>query len=73
MQAIENYLELTNQHWEEAFYITLARNFGFGKNTDAFEKLAKSVPLSILGKHKDNMFKGFEGILVFANNGFYHC
>ena len=57
MQAIENYLELTNQHWEEAFYITLARNFGFGKNTDAFEKLAKSVPLSILGKHKDNLFQ----------------
>lgn len=57
MQAIESYLEITNQHWEEAFYITLARNFGFGKNTDAFEKLAKSLPLSILGKHKDNLFQ----------------
>lgn len=44
-------------NWEEAFYITLARNFGFGVNSDAFEALAKSLPLSYLGKHKDNMFQ----------------
>lgn len=44
-------------NWEEAFYITLARNFGFGVNSDAFEALAKSLPLSYLGKHKDNLFQ----------------
>ena len=57
MQAISNLLKENNQHWEEAFYITLARNFGFGTNSQAFENLAKSLPLSALGKHKDNLFQ----------------
>jgi hypothetical protein len=57
MKAIEHLLAETNQHWEEAFYVTLARNFGFGINSQAFESLAKSLPLSVLGKHKDNLFQ----------------
>jgi hypothetical protein len=57
MSSIENLLDENNQHWEEAFYITLARNFGFGTNSQAFESLAKSLPISILGKHKDNLFQ----------------
>jgi len=57
MAAIESLLAENNQHWEEAFYITLARSFGFGTNSQAFESLAKSLPLSILGKHKDDLFQ----------------
>jgi hypothetical protein len=57
MNAIENLLTENNLHWEEAFYITLARNFGFGTNSQPFEALAKSLPVSILGKHKDNLFQ----------------
>ncbi len=57
MSAIEDLLSENNQHWEEAFYITLARNFGFGTNSQAFESLAKSLPISVLGKHKDNLFQ----------------
>lgn len=57
MQAISNLLLENNQHWEEAFYITLARNFGFGTNSQAFESLAKSLPIAALGKHKDNLFQ----------------
>jgi hypothetical protein len=57
MTAIENLLLESNQHWEEAFYITLARSFGFGTNSQAFESLAKSLPISVLGKHKDNLFQ----------------
>ncbi len=57
MQAISTLLLDNNQHWEEAFYITLARNFGFGTNSQAFESLAKSVPLSVLGKHKDQLLQ----------------
>src|SRR5665647_1107835 len=57
MQTISDLLIEKNQHWEEAFYITLARNFGFGTNSQAFEGLAKSLPLSALGKHKDNQFQ----------------
>ena len=54
---IETLLEQSNNHWEEAFYITLARSFGFGTNSQAFEQLARSLPLKILGKHKDNLFQ----------------
>lgn len=57
MNAIEVWLNDNNQHWEEAFYITLARSFGFGTNSLAFESLAKSLPVSILGKHKDQLFQ----------------
>lgn len=62
MGAIECLLTENNQHWEDAFYITLARNFGFGTNSQAFEMLAKSIPLSALGKHKDQLFQ-LEAIL----------
>lgn len=50
-------LSENNQHWEEAFYVSLARSFGFNTNSQAFEMLAKSLPLSVLGKHKDNLFQ----------------
>ncbi|MDP4240083.1 MAG: DUF2851 family protein [Bacteroidota bacterium] len=53
--SIEKLLAENNQHWEQAFYITLARNFGFGTNSQAFDTLAKSLPISVLGKHKDNI------------------
>ena len=33
---IELLLEQTTNHWEEAFYISLARSFGFGTNSQAF-------------------------------------
>jgi len=57
MNAIEFLLKENNQHWEEAFYITLARNFGFGTNSQAFESLAKSISIAVLSKHKDNILQ----------------
>ena len=57
LNVIEKLLADSNQHWEEAFYIILARSFGFGTNSQAFESLAKSLPVSVLGKHKDNLFQ----------------
>ncbi|MDR1592124.1 MAG: DUF2851 family protein [Prevotellaceae bacterium] len=53
--AITHLLNQSTQHWEEAFYVILARSFGFGVNSDAFERLAKALPLTILGKHKNNL------------------
>ena len=55
ISAINNLLETTNNHWEEAFYIIFARNFGFATNSHAFELLAKSLPLSVLARHKDRL------------------
>lgn len=56
-------LEQSNNHWEEAFYISLARSFGFGTNRQAFEQTAKSLSLNILAKHKDNLFQ-LEALLL---------
>lgn len=46
-----------NLNWEDTFFATLARHFGFGKNGDAFEQWAKSIPLSAAAKHRDNLFQ----------------
>ena len=45
-RTITRRLQRCNQHWEDAFFITLARNFGFGLNGDAFEYLGKSALVS---------------------------
>lgn len=68
MNAIQQLLNGNNQHWEEAFYIILARSFGFGTNSQAFEMLAKSLPLTALGKHKNHLFQ-IEALL-FGQAGF---
>ena len=54
-QQINHRLELYNQHWEDTFFITLARNYGFGLNGDAFEAWAKLVPLRSVAKHRDDL------------------
>ncbi len=54
---IKQLLQQTKNSWEEAFYIQIARNFGFKLNSDPFEQLAKSLPLTYLAKHKENLFQ----------------
>ncbi|OIO99998.1 MAG: hypothetical protein AUJ98_09510 [Bacteroidetes bacterium CG2_30_33_31] len=55
--AFEKILEETNGNWEDTFYITLARNFGFNTNSQPFEMLARALPLAILTKHKEDVFQ----------------
>lgn len=43
--------------WEQAFFVTMARNYGFGINGDAFEQWAESFSLSVAGKHRENEFQ----------------
>ena len=54
---IETYLNLTKNNLDESFYYLLAKNFGFFLNSLPFEMLAKSVPLSIIGKHRSSLFQ----------------
>ena len=54
---IQTLLSQYNHNWHEVFYIVLARSFGLQINQDAFEQLAKSVPLSLFAKHKNNIFQ----------------
>ncbi len=65
---IEHLLKQTKNSWEEAFYIQIARNFGFKLNSDPFEQLAKSLPLIYLAKHKENLLQ-IEALL-FGQAGF---
>jgi hypothetical protein len=48
-------LEQTNGHWEEVFWWMFARNFGIRVNADAFEAIARSLPLRLLVKHKHSI------------------
>ena len=43
--------------WEQAFFTTLARNFGFGVNGDAFEAWATALPLNAAAHHRDDVFQ----------------
>lgn len=54
---IEALLDDYGQDWEQAFFVSLARSFGFGVNSDIFERWAKTVPLSAVNKHRDNLFQ----------------
>lgn len=55
--AIAARLERYNNHWEDVFFITLARNFGFGLNGDAFETWAGHLPFRAVDKHRDSLFQ----------------
>ena len=54
---INEWRELYNGDWEEVCYISLARSLGFGVNGNAFEALAKALPLRFLQKHSDSLFQ----------------
>jgi len=55
--AIEKLLEGLKGDWSETFYLFLARSFGFRQNGDPFEMLARSLPLTVLQKHHDQLFQ----------------
>jgi len=60
---IEDELKQTDKNWEETFYRFLARSFGVKQNTEPFEALARSLPLLILSKHKQDLFQ-LEALLL---------
>lgn len=55
-------LEYLKNNWETTFYQYLARNFGFNVNADAFEELARSLPLLLLDRYRHNRIQ-FEALL----------
>ena len=46
-----------NGSWEAAFFVTMARNYGFGINAEAMEQWALSIPLNDVGHHRDDIFQ----------------
>lgn len=65
-------------NWEDAFFITLARNFGFGLNGDAFETWAHQLPFRAVDKHRNDLFQieaiffGQAGILEYSDGDGYY-
>lgn len=59
-QKTDKIMQLLGRHrkdWEHVFFIILARNFGFGTNSDAFELWAETIPLQAVNKHRDSLFQ----------------
>lgn len=75
---ILKWLKLYQQDWNEVFYILLCRNFGFGVNSDAFERLARSLPLKCIQKQRQSgsqieaLFLGQAGLLNEPYNRQHH-
>jgi hypothetical protein len=55
--AIEQRVKQAGGSWEDAYFQTMARNYGFGINGDAFEEWARHIPLQAVGKHRDDLFQ----------------
>lgn len=49
------HLKKNNYHWEETFWWMIAKNFGIKVNSEAFEKIAQSIPITVLAKHKNQL------------------
>lgn len=56
-ENIQTQLQENKNNLEQTFYEQLARNFGFKTNADAFEMLAKSLPINYLAKQKSNLLQ----------------
>ena len=56
-EAIRHRAELAGGSWEDAYFVTLARNYGFGINGEVFEQWARMVPLNAVAHHRDDLFQ----------------
>lgn len=71
-EAIAGRVSRLGGDWEHAYFMTLARSFGFGSNSEALEQWAQSVPMKAVGHHRDDifqvetMFYGMAGMLNVA-------
>ena len=52
---IFSFLNQNNFHWEETFWWLIAKNFGVKVNSEAFEKMARSLSVTLLAKHKNQI------------------
>jgi Protein of unknown function (DUF2851) len=52
MNIILKSLEHNKYHWEEQLWYMIAANFGSPVNAAAFESVARSIPFSLIAKHR---------------------
>lgn len=56
-EAIAERVFMLKGDWEHAYFITLARSYGFGSNSDALEQWARNMPMTSVAHHRDNLFQ----------------
>ena len=56
-EAIKARVDRNNGSWENGYFTTLARNYGFGITGDAFEMWANTLPLKAVDHHRDDVFQ----------------
>jgi len=56
-KAIEHRVELCGGDWDAGYFVTMARNYGFGINGDTFEQWALNIPLGKVAHHRDDLFQ----------------
>jgi hypothetical protein len=77
-EQLETYLQLNNQHWNQAAWTMLVRCFGLINNTVPFEELGHQTPIELIFKHADNLFQlealllGQAGLLTDEEKDTYH-
>ncbi len=68
-ERLFRWLDESGHHWESVAYWWMARYMGSGPNADAFEAVARHLPLTVLWKHRDQptqveaLFFGMAGLV----------
>lgn len=57
MHLILDSLRVNKYHWEEQLWWMIAANFGNPVNSNAFEAIARSIPFSLLSKHRQQFIQ----------------
>ena len=55
VKRVRDIIDDKQKSWPEALYVILTRSLGTGINSDACERLARSLPYAFLQKHLDNL------------------
>ncbi|MDR2511714.1 MAG: DUF2851 family protein [Bacteroidales bacterium] len=63
--------QYNQQSWKETFYQHLLRAFGLKINADSFYGIARSLPLKVLLRHRENLFQ--TEALLFGQAGLLDC
>ena len=63
VNRVKDIIEDKQKSWQEALYVTLTRALGTGTNSDACERLARSLPYAFIQKHINN-YQQLEALLL---------
>ncbi|MGL5317560.1 MAG: DUF2851 family protein [Bacteroidales bacterium] len=63
MTLVDYVATLSHNDWDAVFYTLLGRSFGFGINSEPFERLVRSIPFQVIVKHNSSLFQ-LEALLL---------